>query len=66
MRKVDLPAFVRDVAGRKTALGITDDTIIRARNSGARRTPEKCEMLARMRQRAEAAGLEPLPANFKS
>ncbi len=34
------------------------------RNSGARRTPEKREMLRRLSEHAEARGQKPWPANY--
>jgi len=65
MRRVkSLPAFLREVDDRKRALGITDATIVSARNTGDRRTPQKREMLARVQERARNAGLPPLPAKF--
>jgi hypothetical protein len=52
------------IQARKRDLGITDEQIERARNSGERRTPEKRAILARQRKRATLAGLEPYPANY--
>jgi hypothetical protein len=49
------------IQARKRDLGITDEQIERARNSGERRTPEKRAILARQRKRATLAGLEPFP-----
>jgi hypothetical protein len=65
MRRVkSLEAFLQEVEDRKRALGITDEMIVAARNTGERRTPEKREALARLQERAKAAGVEPLPAKF--
>jgi hypothetical protein len=65
MRQLEsLSAFVQAVENRKVSLGITEDTIARARNNGSRRTPEKREQLAKIQDRAREAGLKPLPANF--
>jgi hypothetical protein len=64
MRTVRLQDFIQAVEDRKRSLGIGDEVLLAARNSGERRTPEKREMLARIRERARKAGLEPLPAKF--
>ncbi len=65
MRRVScLSAFVRDIEDRKRSIGITDDAIRLARNTGERRAPAKREMLAAMRQRALDHGLEPVAAHF--
>jgi hypothetical protein len=64
MRKASIQNFVRDVESRKQAVGMTDGTIALARNSGLRRKAEKREMISRIQDRARAAGLEPLQANF--
>jgi hypothetical protein len=61
---IPLQDFVRAIAARKQALGITDADIAAARNGGLRRTPAKREQLARIQARARAAGLTPYPANF--
>jgi hypothetical protein len=52
------------IAERKRELGVTDEAVATARNSGTRRTREKRELLQRIQARARAAGVEPLPANF--
>jgi hypothetical protein len=64
MRTVRLQDFIQAVEDRKRSLGIGDEVLLATRNSGERRTPEKREMLARIRERARKAGLEPLPAKF--
>lgn len=64
MRKVPLQVFVQGVEARKRAAGITNEMISGARNSGERRTPQKRALLARTRERAIKAGLQPLPARF--
>jgi hypothetical protein len=64
MRNVDIQSFVQAVEDRKRALGITDEMVLRARNSGQRRTPEKRDALARVQERARKQGLEPMAANF--
>ena len=63
-RMVDASAFVQAVEARKRAVGLSDDTIAEARNSGRRRTPAKRELISRIQERARSAGLEPLAANF--
>jgi hypothetical protein len=64
MSETDAFAYLRWVAARKKALGITDRDIEAARNSGQGRTPEKRALLARVGERAKRAGKTPLPANF--
>jgi len=65
MRRVSsLSEFVQSVEDRKHAIGITDHDIARARNSGARRTRAKRDLLAKIRKRTLAQGLTPFPANF--
>ena len=63
-RAKSLQAFLQEVDDRKRALGITDELIASARNNGDRREPEKREMLARIQERAKAAGVKPMPAKF--
>ncbi len=65
MREIhSLQEFIEAVEARKRALGITDEDIARARNSGRQRTPEKREFLAQIQERARDRGVEPIPANF--
>jgi hypothetical protein len=64
MRTMPLTAFVQRVEDRKQSLGVTDEDVARARNSGRRRTSQKRELLARTQERARNSGLEPIPANF--
>ena len=64
MRVMSVQTFVRAVETRKRALGVTDEDIALARNSGQRRTPAKRALIARTQDRALAAGLKPLEANF--
>ncbi len=64
MRRMDLSVFVQAVENRKRSVGITDEMIAGARNSGERRTAEKREMLACIQERARNSGLEPIPANY--
>jgi hypothetical protein len=52
------------VAERRRELGITDETIIAARNSGRRRTEAKRELLRRIQERARAAGVRPFQATY--
>jgi hypothetical protein len=59
-----LSTFLAIVAERRRVLGITDETYARARNRGRRRTPEKRELLRRIRRRAHAAGAEPFETDF--
>ncbi len=63
-RMVDASAFVQAVEARKRALGLSDEAIEAARNSGRRRTPAKREQISRIQERARAAGMQPLAANF--
>jgi hypothetical protein len=64
MRTVSSQSFAQAVEARKRSLGVTDEVIARARNSGQRRAPEKRALIARTQARAILAGVEPLPANF--
>ncbi len=64
MSETDAFTYLRWVAERKKALGITDRDIAAARNSGQIRTAEKRAMLARIAKRAKRAGKTPLPANY--
>jgi hypothetical protein len=59
-----LSTFLAIVAERKRLLGINEEACARARNSGRRRTPEKRELLRRIRRRARQAGVEPFEANL--
>lgn len=61
---ISVAAFIQAVEARKRALGVTDEIIDAARNSGRRRTPEKRRQLAEMQDRARKAGQKPLAANF--
>lgn len=63
---VDFYAFVAEAEQRQRDLGIDQsaEAIEALRNKGGRRTPEKRAMLARMAQRAEAAGRNPVPAHY--
>ncbi len=66
MRTVSLTHLQKQVEARRDALGILDTPaeVEALRNKGARRTPEKRALLARIRQRALEAGVEPLKAYF--
>jgi hypothetical protein len=65
MRRIEsLSDFLRNIDDRKRALGITDETIVGARNTGERGTPAKRQMLARIQERARRAFVEPLAADF--
>ena len=65
IRKVAcLESLVRVVESQDRKLGIADHAIARARNSGRRRTPEKCETLPGIQRRASEHALKPPPANF--
>jgi hypothetical protein len=65
IRKVaSLESLVRVVESRDRELGIADHDIARARNSGTRLTPEKCETLTGIQRRASEHALKPPPANF--
>ena len=59
-----LEEIQEEIEARKHELGITDEMIAAARNSGVGRTRLKREQLARIQERARAAGLEPYPAKF--
>lgn len=59
-----LSTFLAIVAERKRLLGLKEEAYAGARNSGRRRTPEKRELLRRIRRRARQAGVEPFEANF--
>ncbi len=60
----DAHEYLKRMAIRKAELGITEAEIAAARNSGANRTPEKRELLARIAERAKRAGKTPLPARY--
>lgn len=65
MRK--LPEFGRLTAlltERQRVLGIDPEDFERARNTGERRTAEKRALLQAIRERAEAAGEQPILARF--
>jgi hypothetical protein len=65
MRRVaSLPAYIQGIEDRKHVAGVTDDMIIRARNSGERRTPEKRQQLADIALMAVESGMQPLAANY--
>jgi hypothetical protein len=49
---------------RKLAAGAVVPSAEEMRNSGARRTPEKREMLRRLKELAEERGQTPFPAKF--
>ena len=56
--------LIARIEAKRLALGITSDDDAACRNSGLRRTPEKCQMLQDIADRCEAAGVKPLSANF--
>ncbi len=60
----DGEAYLRAIAERAKALGITEADYAAARNPGDRRTPEKRELLSGIAERARAAGLTLLPARY--
>jgi hypothetical protein len=65
MRKLPvLSIFLAILAERKRLLEVEDSAYARARNTGGQRTPEKRELLRRIRRRARQAGAEPFEANF--
>jgi hypothetical protein len=66
MTTVTLRALVAGIEARKAAAGMIDTpAVVEAmRNKGARRTPEKRELLRRAETRAKAAGRQPIPAHF--
>jgi hypothetical protein len=65
MRKLPpLSKFLSLVAERQRALGIDEEAFERARNRGRGRTPEKRELLRRLRRRARQVGTEPFEAPF--
>lgn len=64
-RAVRLDDLLAGVAARKAALGLDGPEVEGALcNPGELRTPEKREMLRLIDERAQAAGIKPLPANY--
>lgn len=61
---VSLEEFVEKVKQKKAELGITDEMIAAARNSGWNRSKEKRELLARIQERCKNLDIDPYPANF--
>ena len=63
---ITLSDLLSGIRERKAALGIVDtpERTESMRNRGTRRTPEKRAMLARIEERARAAGIEPLKAYY--
>ncbi len=63
---IELRDFLSGVAARKTAIGLRENAadIEAMRNKGARRTPEKRELLRRAEKRAVAASREPVRAHY--
>lgn len=53
-----------ELESRQKVLGISREAFERARNSGLRRTQEKREMLRLLKERSEAAGVQPFLAYF--
>jgi hypothetical protein len=66
MTTIRLRDYLGQVEARKAALGMADTAAETdaLRNKGARRTPEKRELLGRARARATAAGQPPVRAYF--
>lgn len=65
MRRIEnLDEWIQQLEQRKQEQGITDADIDNCRNSGLRRTQEKRQSLASIRDRAIAHGLKPLDANY--
>tara|TARA_R100000655_G_scaffold80006_1_gene119425 strand:+ start:308 stop:508 length:201 start_codon:yes stop_codon:yes gene_type:complete len=66
MQTLDLNCYLAAVEARKVELDFDEGAgaVAARRNNGARRTPAKRRMLARTAERAEAAGLAPLPAIY--
>ncbi len=64
MVRVKLDQLLAAIEARKVAIGTRDtpETTDALRNKGARRTPEKRELLKRMEDRTRAAGREPVRA----
>jgi hypothetical protein len=62
--RVKLDQLLAAIEARKVAIGTRDtpETTDALRNKGARRTPEKRELLKRMEDRTRAAGREPVRA----
>lgn len=63
MQTVDFGAFIADTEARRASIGSVAP-VSRLRNGGGSRTPEKRAALVRAADRARAAGVEPVPANF--
>lgn len=63
---ISLSDFLNGIRQRKADLGITDtpERTEAMRNDGSRRTARKRAMLARIDDRARAAGVPPLKANY--
>ena len=61
--ELDFDEFTAEIQARWIELGITDADFEGCENSGMQRTEQKRCALAALRERALAAGVEPLPAN---
>jgi hypothetical protein len=66
MTTIRLRDYLAGVATRKAALGMADTAAETEamRNKGARRTPEKRELLRRAEARATAAGKAPVASHY--
>ncbi|MBY6015129.1 hypothetical protein KUV75_09485 [Qipengyuania gaetbuli] len=66
MRTIELNCFLGDVRARKAQLGFDEsaEAVDARRNNGVRRTASKRRVLAQIAERAEAAGVEALPASY--
>jgi hypothetical protein len=64
--RVKLNELLDVIEARKAAIGMRDtpEMIDAFRNKGARRTPEKRELLRRIEDRARAEGREPVRAYY--
>jgi len=61
---IDFDQLQDEIEARRRELGITDADDRACMNDGLARTPEKRAFLARIAERARAAGLEPFEANY--
>lgn len=65
MKTIELEAYLGGIKARKAKLAADGLSVVEScRNGGGRRTPEKRAALKRAENRAKAAGVQPISANF--
>jgi len=65
MKTIKLDGYLGGVKARKAKLAPAEVLVVEScRNGGARRTSKKRAALKRAENRAKAAGIQPVPANY--